>query len=129
MYPQQAVRPISEGSSGKFLKNEAVYSQNAKYPATSTGHLSTQFMNGFSFGLSAFTPVKYNPSNGTVTFYKKVIIRIYTKNEDKGTSALKNISSSKEILTSVSKLAQNPEAMMEMNGIMEYRHRVAINNG
>ncbi len=111
MYPQQAVRPISEGSSGKFLKNEAVYSLNAKYPSTSTGHLSTQFMNGFSFGLSAFTPVKYNPSNGTVTFYKKVIIRIYTKSEGKSASALNNITSSKEILTSVSKLAQNPEAM------------------
>ncbi|MCK9205041.1 MAG: C25 family cysteine peptidase, partial [Bacteroidales bacterium] len=111
LYPQQAVRPISLGSSGKFLKNESVYSMDAGYPVKQTGQLSTQYMNGFAFVHSTFTPVRYNPAKGTVTFYKQVTIRIKTKTDSKSATALKNITSNPEILQSVKGLSQNPEAI------------------
>ena len=113
IYPQQAVRPISKGATGNFLKNESVYSSNAKYPVKATGQLSTQFMNGFALGQSAFTPISYNPATGKVTWYKKVTIRIHTKSDSKSVAALKNITSNQGILESVKKAAQNAEIMAQ----------------
>ncbi|MEI7983856.1 MAG: C25 family cysteine peptidase, partial [Bacteroidota bacterium] len=122
LYPQQAVRPISQGMSGNFLKNEQVYNTNAAYPVKPTGHLSTQFMNGFALGQTAFTPLRYNPVTGKATWYKQVTIRIHTRNDSKSSVALKNITSNQDILQSVRRVVQNPD------GIAQYPTRKGRND-
>ena len=49
LYPQQEVRPVSAAGTGVFLKDEAIYSQNATFPADPKGQLITAFLNGHSF--------------------------------------------------------------------------------
>lgn len=113
LYPQQYSQPISKGKSGKFAIDESVYNTNADYPTKTYGHLSTQYMNGYGFGQSAFTPLKYNPVTGQVSFYKKVTVRITTSGSKDATDALKNLNSNAEVLKSVKALAQNAEALAE----------------
>jgi hypothetical protein len=109
LFPRQASQPLSKGPDGIFRKNEAVYQLNADYPARPAGRLINSTMNGFSFALSTFTPVVYNPARGAVAWYKKVTVRITTQPDRDASNALKNISSSLDALRRVKLFAQNPE--------------------
>jgi hypothetical protein len=111
LFPKQDVIPLSKRTSGHFLKNEAVYSMNADYPASASGHLFTQYLNGFAFALSTFTPVSYNPSTGKVSYFRDVTVRIKTRPDHSSINALKNLTSSKNALNRVRAFAQNPEMM------------------
>ena len=111
LYPKQEVQPLSRGSSGKFIKNDRIYKLNAVYPAQSTGRLMTQFLNGFAFALCTFTPVKYNPATGKISYYQKVTVRILTKLDAQASEALKNRSASGNVLNRIRCFAQNPEIM------------------
>jgi hypothetical protein len=113
LYPQQPPRPISQGPSNEFLKNNQVYASTGRYPAKATGHLMNQYLNGFAFALSSFTPVQYNPAAGTISFYKKVTVTIETKSDENSDAALKNLSSSTKAISRVKGLAQNPEAIQQ----------------
>jgi hypothetical protein len=109
LYPQQDVRPLSWGSSGHFLKNEAVYSLNQAYPQKPGGKLITQYLNGYAFALSSFTPLQYNPATGRVSYYGTVTVRIITRPDDKARDAMKNLSPSGSIRDRARSMAQNPE--------------------
>ena len=111
LYPKQDVLPISKNLSGEFLKNEAVYRMNGNYPASVSGHLLNQYLNGFSFALSTFTPVNYNPATGKVSYFRDVTVRIKTCPDAKSTVSLENLISSKDGLDRVRSFAQNPEMM------------------
>lgn len=111
LFPEQAVLPLSKRPSGEFLKNEALYRTNSNYPATVTGHLMTQYLNGYAFALSTFTPVNYNPATGKVSYFRDVTVRITTRSDARSAAALKNLTSSKDALQRVRAFAQNPEAM------------------
>ncbi len=111
LYPQQYVQPVSKGNSGLFAKNEQVYASKGIYPQSQTSRLSTSYMNGYSFAFSTFTPVRYNPSKGEVSYYKKVTIRISSKKDGKANLALANLSSKPTVLERVKMLAQNTEAI------------------
>ncbi|RLC47344.1 MAG: hypothetical protein DRH57_04245, partial [Candidatus Cloacimonadota bacterium] len=113
IYPQQHSQPISRGRTGKFVKNAEIYKSNEQYPTSLTGKLSTHFMNGFSFALSAFTPMMYYPASGKVKFYKTVTIRIHTKSDVKAHYGLNNLNTSSTILQKVHKFAQNPELISQ----------------
>lgn len=107
--PYQTSKPISETKSFDFEKNNKVYSSNALYPQKSTGELITQYLNGYAFALSSFTPVKYNPSTGELITYRKVKIRIVTEDCETSEKALSNLNSSEQILSKVKAFAQNQE--------------------
>jgi len=92
IYPSQASRPLSDNGPANFIIKEEVYNKNAAYPSSSTGELLTEYMNGYAIGLSSFTPLKYNPSTGTISYYKKVKIKITTAPDPISTKALQNIS-------------------------------------
>jgi hypothetical protein len=111
LYPQQHYSPISEQAPAHFIINEKVYSMNANYPSNPAGQLLTQYLNGYSFVLSTFTPVRYNPATGKVSYFQKVIIRITTQPGEKSSSALKNLSSSATVNNRVRGFAQNPELL------------------
>jgi hypothetical protein len=109
IYPQQFVRPVSEAGSGEFVKNELIYSMTGAYPLSQTGEITTQFMNGYSIALSAFTPLKYYPASGEASFYKKVTIRIHTQKNAKANNALSNLTANNEVLKRVKGFVQNPD--------------------
>ncbi|MCW8823257.1 MAG: C25 family cysteine peptidase, partial [Ignavibacteriaceae bacterium] len=109
IYPQQFVRPISEAASGEFVKNELIYSMTGAYPYSQTGEIITQFMNGYSVALSAFTPLKYYPASGEASYYKKITIRIHTQKDTKANNALANLTANKEVLKRVKGFIQNPD--------------------
>jgi hypothetical protein len=111
--PRQESRPVSAGPSGEFSMNRAVYSSSQPYPPEAAGHLSTQFLNGYSFALSAFTPVRYIPLTGKISYFKKVTVRISTGKSPKAERALDNLKSTDKIIKQVTEFAQNPASIAE----------------
>ena len=112
IYPQQPSRPVSEGEGGAFYLDAELYRQHSNYPATAWGEFSTQFMNGHSFLLASFTPVKYIPATGKVSYFKKVTVTIETRQTERAAQALEHLNTSAQVNSRVYTLAQNP-AMME----------------
>ncbi len=123
IYPQQYFRPISENTSGEFVKNELIYSMTNAYPSSQTGELITQYMNGYSIALSTFTPLKYFPASGKVSFYKKITIRIHSLKDSKANDALTKLTSNNEVLKRVERFVQNPDL------INLYPKKILNNNG
>lgn len=106
LYPQQIVRPVSEKVSGVIFKNEAVYSSNIVLPTDPKGALVTSFLNGHSFALSTFTPVRYNPVTGSVSYYKSARVIVTTRFDEKAQTAVANCVAGSN---SAQALADNPE--------------------
>ena len=109
IYPKQEVQPLSATSPGKFIKNDGIYKLITVYPPGPTGRLMTQYLNGYAFALCTFTPVKYYPSTGKLSYYRKVTVRIRTRSDPQAAEALLNRSVSGNIRNRVRKFAQNPE--------------------
>lgn len=110
LYPQQQVQPISVGNSGNFIKNEAVYNRNATYPTDPKGQLMTAFLNGRSFALSTFTPLRYNPVTGRVSYFATAKVLVHTAADAKAGAALANLSTNN--LQAV-RLAENAEMELQ----------------
>jgi hypothetical protein len=113
IYPQQASRPLSVAGDGSFALNELIYLNNTFYPVCPTGELITSYMNGYAFGLSSFTPVRYNPVTGIVSVYNKVKIKITTAPDVQSTKALENLKQGENIQNRLKSFAQNPEMMVQ----------------
>lgn len=111
LYPKQAARPLSEGNSGEFSKNDVLYNSNINYPHAKQGNLSTEYMNGYAIALSTFTPVNYNPAEKTLSYYSEVTVRINIKQDEASLKAVENITSNTKILDEVKAFSQNPEMM------------------
>ena len=109
IYPQQHSQPTSKGESGIFVKNDFLYRSDISYPASQVGKLSTQFMNGFAVAMSAFTPLKYNPATGKVSYYETVTVVVKTISDLKSSTALHNINTSKAVKERLTSLVQNSE--------------------
>ncbi len=113
LYPRQQSRTLNDDSPVDFQKNEQVYNTDAFYPSKSTGELLTQFMNGYSFAMSTFTPMKYNPVTGQVSFYKKVTIKITTKPSPAASKALQNLSNTETVKGKISRFVQNEKMIAQ----------------
>lgn len=109
--PMQNVQPVSKGGSGTFVKSETVYSQNRDYPDKSYGELSTQYLNGFALAFATFTPIKYNPAIGKVSYFEEITVKITTVPDLKSTDALSNTNLSATNRENLFRIAQNPEMM------------------
>jgi hypothetical protein len=109
LYPQQTVHPISAGNSGEFIRNEKVYLQDKIYPAGTSGQLMTQHLNGFSFALSTYTPLRYNPARKSLTYFRKVTVRITTIPDSQSRAALKNLTGDGNIRARIKSFAMNQE--------------------
>ncbi|MCX6227526.1 MAG: T9SS type A sorting domain-containing protein [Bacteroidia bacterium] len=84
---------------------------NTNYPVNPAGHLINAFLNGYSFALSTFTPVIYNPVTGSLEYYKKVTVHISTCPDNQASEALSSIPSSENALRRVRLFAQNGSMM------------------
>jgi len=91
IYPQQEVRPVSSGSSGTFIRDNMVYSNNSIFPANPKGQLITAFLNGRSFALSTFTPVRFNPVTGKLSYYSTARVVVRTSPSTKAAQAMDNL--------------------------------------
>jgi len=111
LYPQQPVQPLSIGSTGKFEKNELVYSTNISYPAHRFTGPNMQYLNGYGFALGTFTPLTYNPVTGAVSFFQKVTVKIESTPYDFCKEELKFLPSSSAAIERVRAFAQNPDMM------------------
>jgi hypothetical protein len=111
LFPQQYPQPVSKGPSGGFIRNEKVFSADRILPVRPEGKLLTQFLNGYAFAMSTFTPVKYNPAKGNVSYYRKVTVRIRTRPGSKSLAALGNLPASEKTSERIRAFAQNPGMM------------------
>ena len=107
LYPQQEVLPTSEQNHGTLLKDNAVYSKNEKFPENQIGKLQTSFLNGRSFALSSFTPVRYNPVSGKISYYSSALVVVKTASDPKAVMALSNLTSDKTRAVSLADNAEN----------------------
>ena len=107
--PRQPSQPLSIVSDGIFHQDPAIYKSQDEYPSKAWGEYSTHFLNGHSFLLASFTPVKYIPFSGKISFFKKIIVHIKTRSTDRASIALKNLNTSKKTTGRISALAQNPD--------------------
>ena len=113
LYPKQNVRPISLDSSGEFIRNEQVYLQDKNYPSRATGHLLTQYLNGYALALCTFTPVRYNPARQSLTYFGMVTVRIKTHADVRSMTALNNLVANGSTLLTVKAFAMNPEMIQQ----------------
>ena len=113
IYPQQQSRPLSDTGKAVFRINKAVYNANVLYPAISTGTLTTEYLNGYAVAMSTFTPVKYNPVTGSLSYYSKVTIRITVESSVASENALQNLNSSEVIKNRLPEFIQNPAVMKQ----------------
>ncbi|OFY30446.1 MAG: hypothetical protein A2X09_12750 [Bacteroidetes bacterium GWF2_43_11] len=109
LFPRQYSRPISEGVSGKFVKNETVYNSKSVYPAEKHGRVSTHFYNGHAVAFTAFSPLAYVPASGQLTWYREAEVTLTYTTTEKGTAALRNCSASETVSQTLRHLVQNPD--------------------
>jgi len=111
IYPMQHSQPLSKGGSGVFAINQEVYQMDAAYPAQLHGEMITEFMNGYAIAMCSFTPIKYNPASGKVSYFKSITVKITTSQDEKSILALQNLRTSKAITGRLESIAQNFDAV------------------
>ena len=109
LLPAQRPRPISDDSPFVFEKNEALYRSNEAYPNKEFNSVNTQILNGVSFAFGGFTPVKYKPASGQVSFAQTVTVIVEYQASRADNS--KKLWLRPETKKSISRLAQNAEMM------------------
>lgn len=121
LMPQQSARPLSSTEPLVFERNEEFYHSENVYPETTYSKVNTQYLNGCSFAFAQFTPVRYVPATGKVSYAKSVTVTI-------DVTVSKSDRSSKlwmtpEVQARVERLAQNPEA------VQQYKNRARTIGG
>lgn len=111
LMPQQAARPLSSTKPVVIERNEDFYRSENVYPEITFSKVNTQYLNGCSFAFAQFTPVRYVPATGKISYAKSVTVTVEV-------TASKSDRSNKvwmtpEVQARVERLAQNPEAVQE----------------
>lgn len=97
LYPRQPSRPLNDGASGEFIIDQDVYKSTKTYPVSQHGQLTTQFLRGYSIGMTTISPVQYIPATGKVTWYGKITVKLSAKQEAKAVRALENLSEPEKV--------------------------------
>ena len=113
LYPYQEPRAYSDEKEHPFAKKESLYRSENAYPTSNYSKVSTQYLNGVALAFSGFTPVRYIPATGKVSYAQTVRVSIET-------TASRVDHSRKLWLTpenekSLQRLAQNPEQLATYN--------------
>jgi len=109
LMPTQRTRPISDNSPFVFEKNEDLYRSNEAYPDKTFNSVSTQVLNGVSFAFGGFTPVKYKPASGQVSYAQTVTVTVDYQASRADHS--RKLWLRPETRNSISRLAQNAEML------------------
>ncbi len=78
LYPYQRPRTYSEDKAIPFAKNEDLYRSSNAYPTRDHSKVSTQYLNGVSVAFGGFTPLRYVPATGEVSYARTVRVSIET---------------------------------------------------
>jgi hypothetical protein len=105
LLPKQPSKPLSDNSPSDFMINESVYESSAIYPQKNIDVFSTQYFRGHPIVISTFTPFRYIPANGFLSFFKQVTLRVYLQPEDRRSLPADNSESTLQKLTDY---VQNP---------------------
>jgi len=106
--PAQPVRPLSDAGDGAFIINKEVYLSDRSYPAGISGQLTTQYLDGYAFAFTTFTPATYNPARKQLSYYRKVTVRIHTAGDQRSKQALSFLAGNEKEIAMARRLAQNP---------------------
>ncbi len=109
IYPQQNVRTFSDNVSSEFVMDNEIYKQKGIYPAEKTGKLINSVFHGHNVLLSSFTPVNYNPTEGTATYYSWVKVVVETETDNK----INLISQNESRKDHVTSFVDNPKLISE----------------
>ena len=109
LYPAQPVRPISDDRPFVFEKNEDLYRSNEAYPNKTFDQVSTQVLNGVSFAFGGFTPVRYKPASGQVSYAQTVTVTVEYQTSRADHSS--KLWLRPETVSSITRLAQNNEML------------------
>ncbi len=107
LFPYQPSRTMNDITPKKLVKDEAVYASKSVYPAENHGVVTTQYLNGFGFAFSSFTPVQYIPATGKVMYATTATVRVSLTSSKADHSAM--LWKTNAISNKIKKLAQNPE--------------------
>ena len=113
LYPAQKPRPISNEKEIPFAKNENLYRSNEAYPSQTFSSVSTHYLNGTAFAFSGFTPMRYVPATGKVSYAQTVIVTIETTTSRDDHS--RKLWLTPENKASIQRLAQNPNVLGTYN--------------
>ena len=113
LYPAQKPRPISSEEVIPFAKNESLYRSGNIYPTRSYGKVSTQYLNGTAFAFGGFTPLRYVPATGKVSYAQTVTVTIETTTSRDDHSRKLWLTPENE--ASIKRLAQNPSIVSSYN--------------
>ena len=111
LLPRQKPRTLSSTEPLVFESNGEFYGSAEVYPATTVSKVNTQYLNGCAFAFAQFTPVRYVPATGNVSYAQSVTVTVEL-------TAAKTDRSGKlwmtpEVQGRVERLAQNPEAVRD----------------
>jgi len=121
LFPQQEPRPLSEPAEGQLKTDPDFYASSMEYPSNYKPHLETHYYNGCGIALSAFTPLRYLPSEGLVTYYQRVIITIKTSPDRNSTESLNLFYPSEKKMAYLEQLVQNPDQVRQYYSARELR--------
>ena len=113
LYPAQKPRPISSEEVIPFAKNEDLYRSAENYPSRSYSNVTTQHLNGVAFAFGGFTPLRYVPATGKVSYAQTAIVHIETTVSRDDHSRKLWLSPENE--ASIQRLAQNPSVLSTYN--------------
>lgn len=121
LLPHQQARPLSSTEPLTFERNENFYRSESVYPETTCSKVNTQYLNGCSFAFAQFTPVRYVPATGKVSYATSVTVAVdvVASRVDRSNK----VWMTPEVQARVERLAQNPEA------VQEYKNRARTING
>jgi len=113
LYPYQQPRPISSDKEIPFAKNESLYHSESIYPSARYNTVKTQYLNGVGMAFSGFTPVRYTPATGQVSYAQTVKVSIETQVTRDDHSRKLWLTPENE--ASIKRLAQNPSMLSTYN--------------
>lgn len=105
--PMQPSRPLSQGLSGEWARNEAIYASNTMLPTVMNGHFSTHFLYGHSIMMTTVCPVQYNPVKREVIWYDNLEIIVKTKPSERAGQALTLLRNGKEVESLLKRITEN----------------------
>ena len=109
LYPYQQPRPVSNEEEIPFAKNENLYRSGEIYPTIAYSTVSTHYLNGVAFAFGGFTPLRYVPATGKVSYAKTVTVTIETATSRDDHSRKLWLTPENE--ASIQRLAQNPSVL------------------
>ncbi len=109
LFPQQPPRPTGWPGDDRLVMNTTLYQSREAYPVQRTGHLMTQYLNGYGLALCSFTPAIYYPADRMFRYSACVTVRVTSRPAPEASRSLANRRMPGRAGNPALALAMNPE--------------------